>query len=1221
MGATNGSNGADGARFGLSDTQVFTDLALERGYVSREQVDECIGIREKIRALGLEEKLPDIMVKKGYLAEADARRLEKALSGFRKLGNFEIVARIGQGSMGSVFKARQVSMDRFVALKILPPRLAKDPAYVERFLREARAVAKLNHVNIVQGIDVGEAGGYYYFAMEYVEGVTVRETLKSKGPYAEKAALEIIVQITRALDHAAKAGLVHRDIKPDNVIVTPAGVAKLLDLGIAKAMDTTDESGQRVGTPYYISPEQARGDANVDARSDIYSLGATLYHMVVGSPPFSGSSPEEIIRAHLTATVPNPREVRPGLSRNISRLIETMMAREAEERYQSAAELLGDLDKVMRGRPPSLGRATRMADAIAPGMEGGGTARTAPVASVGKRRSPAVIAAMVALALVVAAGIALLMVLREKPVKPTPLPVPQPPVVNVPTPTPTPTPGTDARSLAAKEMLDYALKKAAENPNDHEGNIARLEKVVADTKGTAANLEAQAEIERLKVQLNAAIQKKWDAAWLAAEGKAKERRFVDAVSALNAGFPDGYRQKYPAWAGSYGQAVKKLEEQAAQWVDGEEKRAADLVAKGDFAKAREVVKAVSVAGTPGLNERIAGALAGIDKAEADYKKHQDDQAVKQQEELRRQRELAYGKFLRELYGKEAGGDFDAAEGYCRTASGRPEFAAAKEDIQAEIKDLGEMRKAAADILVTLGAVRGSIRFTWNRQPMSARVLEFKDGRVWVSPGEGAEFPVTPTEMVASEVVEITGFGRNSPANAALYLTWRGDYPAARKFVEALTAGPSRDRNARRLDMLEHGLADFYADELIGKARAAHGTRNFAEFGRLMAELRAKYAMTKGFTAARGQLERLELDVALGGLDPAMLSLGRTRVAAGGLGFAYDFAVDSAQVLDWRSSGDMWRWGQTIFDRNGVDVFLTDDSRLMLRPAGDGRLAASWAVPVDKLASAEFDVVWTNGHGSLGVGLVKTDLFGKDGNLRVWFPENGKPYIRQGDQRKQAAAEAQLEKNRKYRVRLEIAGNDVRLFLDGKELVSDTLTFNPAGSRLTLGAVGTEASFGAMQIVCQPDDAWLKRRVDLAARFRQADVKPGLLVDYFSDAAMTKKVISRMEPAAYAWWSLRAPAPGVPADNFGARFSGKLLVEKAGKYRLHLRADDDGKLLIDGKKVIEGRHNGSGEADLSAGFHDIVMTVADTGGAWAGTELSWETDGLERQVIPYELLGH
>ena len=154
--------------FAPDQTRVFADLAVEKGLVARERMDECVEILGKMREMGLESSLQEVLLKKGYLTEAQVKVVGKALGTYKRIGGYEIVARIGQGAMGAVFKARQISMDRMVALKILPSKLATDTEYVDRFLREARAVAKLNHVNIIQGIDVGEADGYYYFAMEYV---------------------------------------------------------------------------------------------------------------------------------------------------------------------------------------------------------------------------------------------------------------------------------------------------------------------------------------------------------------------------------------------------------------------------------------------------------------------------------------------------------------------------------------------------------------------------------------------------------------------------------------------------------------------------------------------------------------------------------------------------------------------------------------------------------------------------------------------------------------------------------------------------------------------------------------------------------------------------------------------------------------------------------------------------------------------------------------------
>jgi serine/threonine-protein kinase len=247
-------------------------------------------------------------------------------------------------------------MDRIVALKVLAPRYAANDRFRERFLREARAVAKLNHPNIIQGIDVGESNGIYYFTMEYIDGPTVGELLKRGGALDEKRALNIVMQITRALNHAFQHGIIHRDIKPDNIMLTRDGVAKLCDLGLAKvASEEGPEStrpGASMGTPYYISPEQARGEADVDTRSDIYSLGATFYHSVVGDVPYPGESAAGVITKHLTEPLVSPRQRNPLVSATIEYVILKMMEKDRENRYQTPQELLRDLEAIAAGGVP-----------------------------------------------------------------------------------------------------------------------------------------------------------------------------------------------------------------------------------------------------------------------------------------------------------------------------------------------------------------------------------------------------------------------------------------------------------------------------------------------------------------------------------------------------------------------------------------------------------------------------------------------------------------------------------------------------------------------------------------------------------------------------------------------------------------------------------------------------------------------------------------------------
>ncbi len=344
----------------MSEDLSFGSVAIRLSFATLERVDECIRLQDKMKELGVvPKKLGEIMLAKGYLTDQQCKeiiRYQGSKGGTTQIANYKISAKIGQGAMGSIYKALQISMDRIVALKILAQKYATNDKFRERFLREARAVAKLNHPNIIQGIDVGESSGIYYFAMEYIDGPTVGELLKRGGALDEKRALNIVMQITRALNHAFQHGIIHRDIKPDNVMLTRDGVAKLCDLGLAKV--TTDEGpestrpGASMGTPYYISPEQARGEPDVDTRSDIYSLGASFYHCTVGDVPYPGDSAAVVISKHLTEPLTPPRQRNPLVSPQTEHIVMRMMEKDRENRYQTPQELLRDLEAVAAGGAP-----------------------------------------------------------------------------------------------------------------------------------------------------------------------------------------------------------------------------------------------------------------------------------------------------------------------------------------------------------------------------------------------------------------------------------------------------------------------------------------------------------------------------------------------------------------------------------------------------------------------------------------------------------------------------------------------------------------------------------------------------------------------------------------------------------------------------------------------------------------------------------------------------
>jgi hypothetical protein len=269
------------------------------------------------------------------------------------IGDFVLRKELGKGGMGTVYLAHQVSLDRDAAVKVLLEEFAADEEYVESFIREARAAAHLNHPGIVQAYAVGEADGVYYFAMEYVEGSTLGQALVHSGRMVPERALAIITDVAEALDFGWRnQQLVHRDLKPENIMLTSSGTVKLADLGLARwGVDSTENSGEVHGTPQYISPEQLLSEP-AGSTADMYSLGATFYHMLSGHYPFEGSNPTEYAEKHLFEPLKPLTEVVPGVPAAFSQVVEVMMAKRPGHRYVDMAELLQDLRRIGQGEPP-----------------------------------------------------------------------------------------------------------------------------------------------------------------------------------------------------------------------------------------------------------------------------------------------------------------------------------------------------------------------------------------------------------------------------------------------------------------------------------------------------------------------------------------------------------------------------------------------------------------------------------------------------------------------------------------------------------------------------------------------------------------------------------------------------------------------------------------------------------------------------------------------------
>ncbi|MGF1581505.1 MAG: serine/threonine protein kinase [Gemmataceae bacterium] len=255
-----------------------------------------------------------------------------------RFGDFILVKKIGAGAMASVYKAKELSFNRTVALKILHPHVAENSKLVERFYREARTAGHLDHPNIVQGYGVGEYFGYHYFNMEYIRGKSLQEWLERRGQLPVSEAVRITIDCAKALAYAHSFGVIHRDIKPENVLITTRGLTKIADLGMVKDLNeglSGTQTGHAVGTPWYMPLEQARNAKEADHRCDIYALGCMLYCLLVGSPPFTGSNIVEILDAKTRAEYVPAWKIRSGVPKRLDQIIVKMVAREAADRFSN----------------------------------------------------------------------------------------------------------------------------------------------------------------------------------------------------------------------------------------------------------------------------------------------------------------------------------------------------------------------------------------------------------------------------------------------------------------------------------------------------------------------------------------------------------------------------------------------------------------------------------------------------------------------------------------------------------------------------------------------------------------------------------------------------------------------------------------------------------------------------------------------------------------------
>ncbi|MEK7467702.1 MAG: serine/threonine-protein kinase [Planctomycetota bacterium] len=331
--------------------------AIKAGFLTKEQLGPAMMRQDALAKAGTPARLFNILVELKAMTPQQYQLLVGEVGGpatksmpADPVPGFKITGKLGTGGMALVYRATDTMEGDQVALKVMKPAHMANPRFVAQFHREADLLEKYDHPHLVKGFQHGKVNGIEYFAMEMVDGPSMREIVEKEGPLTEDRALKYTIQVAEAVQYTHKQGIVHRDIKPENILLDPEDNVKLIDLGFAKPIGSQEEpEGTTSGTPQYMSPEQAQGQASIDVRSDLYSLGATLYHMVLGDVPFKGGDNMEVMAAQVLNELQSSETKGGKISKMMHYFLERAMAKDKEIRYQTPKEMIDDMKAQWEG--------------------------------------------------------------------------------------------------------------------------------------------------------------------------------------------------------------------------------------------------------------------------------------------------------------------------------------------------------------------------------------------------------------------------------------------------------------------------------------------------------------------------------------------------------------------------------------------------------------------------------------------------------------------------------------------------------------------------------------------------------------------------------------------------------------------------------------------------------------------------------------------------------
>jgi serine/threonine-protein kinase len=876
-----------------SDT-LFIEMAVAKGYLDRERAEEALHIQEATKDDGEHMRvLRRIVVSEGWMTEDQvtevAAQIDEGSEKTGKIEGYTLLSKIGQGGMGAVYRARREATGETVALKVLPGRMARRSDFVERFLREARAASKIQSDHIVRAVDVGFSGGYYYFAMEFVEGESVDTTLSIDGPMAESKVLHIIHQMALALRDAEEAGLVHRDIKPGNIIVTEDGVAKLTDFGLAREIsdDSITQTGVTLGTPNYMSPEQARAMKSLDVRSDIYSLGVTFYHMATGTVPFHGETSLLTMLKHLNEEPVAPMTRRPDLSRACNDVILKMLKKDRDERYRRADELVADLERVMNGKEPKYAQSTEPAPE-AEGEEGEQVPEelerfAQEIRKQGRVRWIKVATVLFGLALFAVVVYAVFIAPGE----------PGPGEGNGGTSSENGPVAPTKRERLARETLDAAKDFAARNPERHVPVWRRFEQVANEYRASQVYDEARRLRDEARKTLEAEVDKALAACRTRAEELAKVNRFGDAKAAYDA-FPEPL--EIPDAVQRIDAARRDLDQRAQAKYEELRRRAEVYIENGKLSAARKTVEPALTFGLSGVVARAKKLLARIDYEAMTADTRKDSEAIE-----------AYQAAIAKVRSHVRAGRFDRAQAQLEVErrSARHELAR---------KMLAETRPTLVLARGVWAAITKGVRsvkpgFEIQMGSTTARLVKYdatSDKLLFRLRG-GRRLRLSCGWLPPEALRQLALAGADGdvpPLSLGAFYLARGEYPQAAKYLqEARAADPDSkvlSRYERQLSMLQKTRQEVEAENLLDKAKeqaAAEGAIP-QQVARTLWELVNHYTDTRYYERHRQEIEALLAQAEAESITvDTLFAVTPTELPDGRSELRYDFA-DRAQGRDW-----------------------------------------------------------------------------------------------------------------------------------------------------------------------------------------------------------------------------------------------------------------------------------------------------------------------------------